>query len=421
MQKRTLWLGTIWGAAVTAVLFLWLSRRAEPQGAVDHPAPVHTAHTPNAPHVSRTHLRVAPPPPGPPRMFHLDRRHTGRSPYVGPTSATIAWTFETAGTISAQPVLAEDGTIYVGSHDHFFYAIDPEGRVKWKRDLGDRVYATAYVDAHGDVFVGSDADFLWSFTPTGDLRWKLPTQDDADTCVTPSPDAATLYTAAGSDVWAVTPDGTARWRFRVVDTAGHATKIYSCPCVDEDGTIYVGAQDDWVYAIAPDGRLRWRFQTSDDVDSSVVLGDDGTVWVSGDDRKVRALSRDGVPRFAFDAQGYVRGTVALGLDGTVLVPTYGPRPRLVAIETTGHAMRWFFPVTIADSAEVGIQSSPVVDHDGNVYFGAHDDYLYALTADGQLRWALQTNGDVDSSPVIAPDGTLYVGSDDHRLYAVHDE
>jgi outer membrane protein assembly factor BamB len=354
-------------------------------------------------------------------MFRNDRRHTGRSPYVGPTTATVAWTVVTGATISAQPVVGDDGTVYVGSHDHFFYAVDPTGRVKWKRDLGHRVYSTAYVDTHGNTYVGSDGETdgsgaaFWSFDAHGDQRWKLLTEGDADTGVTPSPDGSVLYFAAGSDLWAVTTDGNARWRFRA------ESKIYSTPCVDDDGTVYVGAQDDFVYAIASDGRLRWRAHGGDDYDSSIVLGDDGTVWASGDDRKVRALTRDGQQRWEYDAQGYVRGTVALGLDGSVLVPTYGPRPRLVALAPDHTGMRWFFPVTVADSAEVGIQSSPTVDHDGNVYVGAHDDYIYALTPEGELRWAYQTHGDVDSSPAIAPDGTLYVGSDDHGLYAFHDE
>jgi outer membrane protein assembly factor BamB len=79
---------------------------------------------------------------------------------------------------------------------------------------------------------------------------------------------------------------------------------------------------------------------------------------------------------------------------------------------------WYFPVTVTDSSEVGVHSGPLVDRGGNVYVGAHDDYLYALTSDGQLRWILGARGDVDSSPVLVPDGTLLVGADDGILYAI---
>ena len=39
---------------------------------------------------------------GPPRMLHLDPRHTNRSPFAGPSSPKVLWTFDTLGPIAAR-------------------------------------------------------------------------------------------------------------------------------------------------------------------------------------------------------------------------------------------------------------------------------------------------------------------------------
>ena len=94
------------------------------------------------------------------------------------------------------------------------------------------------------------------------------------------------------------------------------------------------------------------------------------------------------------------------------------RPRLVALRPDSGEVAWYFPVTVADSAQLGIMSGPLVDADGAIYFGAHDDYLYALNHRGELRFAFATSGDVAAPPVLAAPRRLIVGSGDGHLYAL---
>jgi len=64
-----------------------------------------------------------------------------------------------------------------------------------------------------------------------------------------------------------------------------------------------------------------------------------------------------------------------------------------------------------------IRSSPAV-HGGNVYVGAYDHNLYALTADeGEFLWKYATDGGIASSPCVY-EGIVFVGSTDKVLYAV---
>lgn len=345
-----------------------------------------------------------------PQQYRGNARHSGQSSFEGPSAGSLAWRFETDGPISAQVVSDERGFLYVGSHDHFFYALDSSGRERWKRDLGDSIYSTAAIDPAGNVYVGSDADAVWSFARNGDQRWRVDVDGDADTGIALSEDG--IVFGAGQALWFVELDGTVRWRNAL------GGKIFTTPAIDAAGNVYVGCQDDHVYSFAPDGEQRWVYRTNDDNDASPVLDDEGNIYFGSDDHHVYSLNTRGEVRWSVDLDGMVRAPMALGRDGSLLVGVFGPRPRLVSLDRESGETRWFFPVTVADTTEIGVASGPLVDVEGNIYFGAHDDYLYALAATGELRWAFATEGDVDASPVLLRTGQLVVGSDDHHVYAI---
>lgn len=409
----------MWTAAAAAMLFLWLGRDDSASLTSARPAPGTpvrvrvTDGEDRAPAEVRADLPVAAVTEGPPLMYRGDRRHTGRTEWSGPSAANVVWTFETEARITAQPVVSRDGRIYIGAHDGTFYALNSSGGVQWQRDLGGAIYSTPAIDDAGNVYVGSDARVFTSFSRGGEARWRIETDGDADTGVAISPEGL-IHFGAGSELWAVKSDGTVEWKFQAQG------KIYSTPAVDDDGTVYVGSQDDHLYAIAADGRMRWSYRTEGDNDSSPLIGDDGTIYFGSDDHKLYALTRDGDLRWSTDLEGMVRAPAALSRDGGVLAGVFGPRPRVVCLDADDGELRWYFPVTIADTTEIGVASGPLVDRAGNIYFGAHDDYLYSLAPTGELRWAFEAAADVDVSPVLAREGMLLVGSDDHRLYALSD-
>ena len=243
----------MWAAAAAARLFLWLGRDDSAELRPARPAPGTpvrvrvTDEEDRAPAETRAEQPVAEMPEGPPLMSRGDRRHTGRTGFRGPTSAAVAWRFDTEARVTAQPVATRDGRIYVGSHDGTFFALNDSGGEQWRRDLGGPIYSTPAIDERGNVYVGSDARVFTSFSRNGDARWRIQTDGDADTGVVIS-DAGIIHFGAGSELWAVQSDGTVDWRFQAQG------KIFSTPAVDDDGTVYVGSQDDHLYAIASDGR-----------------------------------------------------------------------------------------------------------------------------------------------------------------------
>ncbi|MCS5574343.1 MAG: PQQ-binding-like beta-propeller repeat protein, partial [Pseudomonadales bacterium] len=74
------------------------------------------------------------------------------------------------------------------------------------------------------------------------------------------------------------------------------------------------------------------------------------------------------------------------------------------------AMVWSFE-TGAD-----INSSPVLDDRGDVYFGSEDGNVYALNVDGTLKWSHATGNGVVAAPLVASMDRLYVGSKSGKFY-----
>ena len=406
--------GGMWTAAVLAMGGIYLAQGHDDGAAVVRgpEGPLFTVE--NAPtNVARVEPTATQRPSHPSSTTQArgNRRHTGQTSRRGPETSTRAWVHTTEQHVVGQAAEGPDGVLYIGSRDRNLYALNPDGTLLWRRDLGADIYATPAV--FGDaVYAGSDANFFFILeAATGEVRVHLRTEGDVDTGIAVNEEGQAFF-GAGRDLWCVTPQGTLAWRFRAGD------KIFSAPAIADDGTIYVGAQDDYLYAIQPSGELRWRYRAGGDVDSSPVIGDDGTIYFGSDDHRVYALDRNGTLRFRVEMGGYVRAALALGRDHNILVPVFGPHPRIASLDTATGEEQWSFGVGGTDANELGVGSSPLVDVDGNIFFGADDDYVYSIDRTGHMRWIYETGGNVDSDPILTEGGLLVVGSDDHLVHAI---
>ncbi|MGE0681330.1 MAG: PQQ-binding-like beta-propeller repeat protein [Candidatus Binatia bacterium] len=100
---------------------------------------------------------------------------------VNPTNGQVKWTFATNGKVDTTPALATDGTLYVGSKlakDHTFYAIDPNGQLKWKYGplpVDGLMGALPAIGADGIIYVAMGRA-IYAFYPNGTLLWPWPLQ-----------------------------------------------------------------------------------------------------------------------------------------------------------------------------------------------------------------------------------------------------
>jgi len=222
-------------------------------------------------------------------------------------------------------VIAEDGTIYIGTHNNDMYAINPDGTLKWKFDAGEPWESEAY---------------------PGNWKGILSTPAIAS-------DGTIYFTSMSDYLFALNPDGTLKWKFPVKRNDA----IWSSPAIDTDGTIYIGSyiyekepyvDVGYVFAVNPDGTEKWRFETS-----------------------------------------HVQPSTAIASDGTLYVGGAGPRPGENELDGELNALTKEGKLIWSYTFEDWQESSPSVANDGMIYIGSKEGKVYAINPDGTLKWSYE--------------------------------
>lgn len=213
---------------------------------------------------------------------------TERHDFVGATTLdpasvhTLAprWFFPTGDIVSANTVLVA-GTIYVGSWDGFFYAIDAEtGEQKWRYRVKDQLAVSPQPGNRQITDVTSDGGIITSsafFVPASGRRPDLVIFGGGYTVYA-------LRAADGRPYWV--RDFTGRPEKRP-NPKRDPTRIFSSPVVVGNRVLFAvtpnGANGYRGYAAAADlrtGNLLWRLETNVNARGRVLNDGCGGVWSS---------------------------------------------------------------------------------------------------------------------------------------------
>lgn len=337
-------------------------------------------------------------------IFRRDHRNSGRSPIPAAYHGDQPWAFRTGKGIFSTPVIDADGTIYVGSADRNFYAINPDGTEKWRFTTGEIIDSAA---ALAKLEPDSDATLL---VPSGDgFLYHLRTEDVA------SPEDRVIWTF---DARSAPGNGFNNW------WEGNVALGY-------DGSILAGNTNFNYYALNSDGTLRWTYPTGSNNWSAAALGDDGSAFWGSNDTFVRRVSPGGQELWTKRTLGFIAASAAVGLDpwpssrgalDTVYIGSFDSE--LHALDAETGRRQWSFVTRDHIYGSVALGS----DDSGNttaIYLGSTDGTLYALNPQGEPRWQYDTGDPIRSSPALgrAPEGErgdiVYFGSGNGRLYALN--
>jgi outer membrane protein assembly factor BamB len=360
-------------------------------------------------------------------MFRGNPQHTGVYAASGvPQFTKVKWQFHTGGQILSSPAVAGD-TIYVGSSDHFLYALDlASGTQKWKFQTDGRITSSPAFSS-GIVYFGSyDSYFYAVDAATGQLKWKFHTAGERRFSanhlhgsepaaeVMPDPfdfylsspvvwNGAVYFGSGDTNIYALdAASGALKWKFKTGDV------VHASPAIT-DGTLYVGSWDSYFYALdAVTGAEKWRFKTGEDPDihnqvgiqsSAAVAG--GVVYFGCRDSKFYAVDANtGKERWSFSNKGsWVIASPAV-LDGKVYFAT-SDTGLFHALDAKSGA-----PVFTVDFKHWPLFSSPAIAGD-TAYIGSHQGKLYAINLKTQkLSWTFETEGSrKNGATYTKPDGT----------------
>jgi outer membrane protein assembly factor BamB len=278
---------------------------------------------------------------------------------------------EVVGSFQSSPAIADDGTIYVGSHNGNLYAVNPDGTIKWTYLTMGEIWSAPVIGTDGTIYIQ----------------------------------------AVGREIYAVNPDGTLKWSYKAGDP-GNDPKLVntgSSPAIGSDGTVYVGCCDENLYALKSDGSLKWSHPGGSQ--TSPVIGTDGTVYY-GTGHAIQALNpTDGSLKWTYPVlvDEMELGSLAIGNDGVIYMSTLdyvdGQHNSLYAVYPDGGTLKLKWKFLLASSTA----SSPSIGADGTIYIGTSNHILYALNPDGTIKWQKDLGAIIEyTTPTIGADGTIYV-------------
>jgi outer membrane protein assembly factor BamB len=363
---------------------------------------------------------------GPWPHFRADAVQDGRSDASPSRTGGSFWSFQTGKGIFSSPVVGSDGTIYVGSADRTFYALNRDGSLKWKLLTGEIIDSAALLDDRGRVYFGSgDGNLRALDAGSGAPVWTTPADPgnvnggfinwfEGNVALAPN---GSLYVPNDNHfVYAVDRDtGNFTQKLTLPD------QTWSSPAFDGASHLFIGNNNvvsfegSNLFAFTDTGVDTWdQFVGLGSVAASPMLTPGGPVIVGGFDGYVRAYDpASGMVTWEFGARDHIYSSPARLPDGTVVqAATDGT---VYGLDEANGQQRWAFDIRDP------IRSSPAVDGQGNVYFGAGDGRLYVLNHDGTLRWSVQLisldRNDVNSSPALGEDA-IYVGGESGEVFSI---
>jgi hypothetical protein len=362
--------------------------------------------------------------------------NSGRSNSASSCSGSLDWKLET-GIKTTTPVIDSNGTIYFGNLSSNFYAVNPDGTIKWSYP----VYTfgrSAAISSDGTIIVAGSESYLYALNPNGSLKWRTKLSDNnaalAYSIPTIGPDG-TIYCGLEyqnnyGELVAINPNGSVKWTYAAM------ARVRGCPAIGTDGTIYISTTGEYsvgnanlggVHAVSPNGTKKWVFNNSYyDQYGSPSIGQDGTVYVASSNG-IYAISPSGAQLwtygdvFNFDCSK-TNVTPAISSDGSIIVVGVTGQDQntlkriggVVCLNPNG-SLRWKYQTEGEGS---GSTASAVIDSLGNIYVSGLSTYtynMYSLSPNGNLRWVYNCgNGTIAT---LSKDGHLYF-SDDARFFSL---
>ncbi|MDR1894039.1 MAG: PQQ-binding-like beta-propeller repeat protein [Spirochaetales bacterium] len=437
MKKKflALWLS---GAVVLAVL-LAAAILIIPFGRYDlSPAPAPEGLSPSAAAQGPFSYGLPLDPLSPWPKFRANALQNGRARVLGRPDPEVApWEFRTGKGIFSSPVVDGEGTVYIGSADRRFYAIDRLGKVKWSLLTGEIIDSSALLDDQGRVIFGSgDARVYCLNRETGEVLWTYQAQTAAE--VSEEFGITTYNVNWFEGNIGILPNGDILAPndnyliYRLNRETGQAEQrylanemVWSLPAVNpETGFMFFGScyniSDNILSYTLGEGKKRWgKGGLGFTAATPLLTGyrENGGVILGSYDGYLRCLTqRNGKTLWKLGLRDHIYASCAQLSTGVLIQPCADGS--VYAVDPQSGGILWTF-----DTLEP-IRSSPAIGADDLIYFGSGEGKLFCLNPDGSLRWSyqciLEGRNDLNASPALGYEGVYIAGESGEIFFVPYD-
>ncbi|MFN2137580.1 MAG: PQQ-binding-like beta-propeller repeat protein [Candidatus Promineifilaceae bacterium] len=342
------------------------------------------------------------------------------------------WRFRSGEIIDSAGALPADiaGTVLVPSGDGFLYRLNTtDGREMWRFDAREArrdsynnwFEGNINIGRDGTIYAGNTNFNYYAISPEGRLKWTYPTGANAWSAAAFGADGTLYWGSCDTFFHAVRAPGRRRWRRR---TLGF---IAASVAVGLDGTLYAGSFDSQFYALNPqNGKVRWKFKTGDHIYSSAALlesGEETRLIIFGStDGILYALTPNGEAAWQYDTGAPIRSSPVIGMGGAGeaghIVYVGNGDGTLFALDAWSGKRRWSFDTTAAGSALADrndLNGSPALGKHG-IYIGGEHGQLWYVPYDYPLHQTGDTRCCIDpGEPLPESVTSLYAVSPGGRI------
>ena len=236
------------------------------------------------------------------------------------------------------------------------------GEIKWQQVLGAATYGAGIaVGTDGKIYLGTEdaAGTLYAFTPNGTVKWQASMGKAVKAAPAVTSDGVVYALCDGAKLIAYNADnGSQKWS---ADLSGNAGGV----AVDARGNVYAGTSAGvWAYSATG-----------------------SRIWQSADAHNVTERG----------------GSLAIATSNNTLYAALKGKEGIAAINMADGTTKWKFASDYNDCYH------PVTDAAGTVYFNEKSGALYAINADGSLKWKYTDGlGYTYSGFAIGANGHAYI-------------
>jgi outer membrane protein assembly factor BamB len=311
---------------------------------------------------------------------------------------SLSWKYETGEIIDSAGALTPDAVTFTSGDGHMYHfktgQMDLSERPLWSYEAELRPEISYNRWFEGNVAVGFDGTYYsgntnflyYAINPDGTLKWTYPTTSNNWSMAAIGDDGSNYWGSLDTYIRAVASDGKELWRTRTLGFVAASAALGS------DGTVYIGSFDSNLYALdGKTGTVKWKFPTSDHIYASAALDADGqgktTAIVFGSaDGSFYAVDPKGKLLWKYDTGDPIRSSAALGFapDGNSRIVYFGDgNGKLYALNASDGSRRWVFDTTSTETELVDrndLNGSVALGRTG-IYVGGEHGQLWYIPYD----------------------------------------